>query len=105
MQTELLLTLVLIFAGFILLFLFLNKKISNLEKNKTDQALMEWLKTMQSTINSSSLQTVRTLQENSKQLNERLDKTAMAMRDVGKEVGQMSEIGRNMRELQEFHLN
>lgn len=102
MQTELLLTLVLIFAGFILLFLFLNKKISNLEKNKTDQALMEWLKTMQSTINSSSLQTVRTLQENSKQLNERLDKTAMAMRDVGKEVGQMSEIGRNMRELQEF---
>ena len=45
---------------------------------------------------------VRTLQENSKQLNERLDKTAAVMREVGVEVGQMSEIGRNMRELQEF---
>jgi DNA recombination protein RmuC len=50
--------------------------------------------------NSSSM--VRTLQENSKQLNERLDKAAEVIRDVGKEVGQMSEIGRNMRELQDF---
>jgi DNA recombination protein RmuC len=45
---------------------------------------------------------IKTLQENSKQLNERLDKAAVAMRDVGKEVGQMNEIGRNMKELQEF---
>jgi DNA recombination protein RmuC len=45
---------------------------------------------------------VRTLQENSKQLNERLDKAALTMRDVGKEVGEMNEIGRNMKELQEF---
>src|SRR6266700_8431057 len=45
---------------------------------------------------------VRTLQENSKQLNERLDKAAAVIRDVGREVGQMSEIGRNMRELQDF---
>lgn len=45
---------------------------------------------------------VHTLQENSKQLNERLDKAAEVIRDVGREVGQMSEIGRNMRELQDF---
>ena len=45
---------------------------------------------------------VRTLQENSKQLNERLDKAAEVIRDVGKEVGQMSEIGRSMKELQDF---
>src|SRR6266700_26621 len=45
---------------------------------------------------------VRTLQENSKQLNERLDKAAAVIKDVGKEVGEMSEIGRSMRELQEF---
>ena len=42
------------------------------------------------------------LQENSKQLNERLDKAAAVMRDVGVEVGQMSEIGRSMKELQDF---
>ena len=57
---------------------------------------------MQSTINNSSTETVRTLQENSKQLNERLDNAARVIKDVEKEIGQMSEIGRSMRELQEF---
>ena len=102
MPNEFLILTVLILAGFIVLAYFLNKKLSGLEKQKTDETLLEWLKTMQTTINSSSSQTVRTLQENSRQLNERLDKAAMAMRDVGKEVGQMNEIGRNMKELQEF---
>jgi DNA recombination protein RmuC len=35
-------------------------------------------------------------------MNERLDTAARVIRDVEKEVGQMSEIGRNMRELQDF---
>lgn len=63
---------------------------------------MEWLKTMQGSIDSSSTNMVKTLQENTKQLNERLDKAASVIRDVGVEVGQMSEIGRNMKDLQEF---
>jgi len=63
---------------------------------------MEWLKTMQSSIDSSSTHMVKTLQENSKQLNDRLDKAASVIRDVGHEVGQMSEIGRSMKELQDF---
>lgn len=63
---------------------------------------MEWLKTMQSSIDSSSTHMVKTLQENSKQLNERLDRTANVIKDVGHEVGQMSEIGRSMKELQDF---
>lgn len=88
-----------IIIGFTLLIYFLNKKLSG---NKTDKALMEWLKTMQSTVDSSSSQTIKTLQENSKQLNERLDNAARVIRDVEKEVGEMSEIGRNMRELQDF---
>jgi DNA recombination protein RmuC len=45
---------------------------------------------------------VKTLQENSKQLNDRLDKAASVIKDVGHEVGQMSEIGRSMKELQDF---
>jgi len=99
MQTELLIILGVIVTGFIAITYFLNKKLS---QQKPDQALLEWLKTMQSTINDSSTQTVRTLQENTKQLNERLDTAARVIRDVEKEVGQMSEIGRNMRELQDF---
>ena len=99
MQTELLIILGVIVIGFIVIIYFLNKKLS---QQKPDEALLEWLKTMQSTINTSSSQTVRTLQENTKQLNERLDTAARVIRDVEKEVGQMSEIGRNMRELQDF---
>jgi DNA recombination protein RmuC len=76
---------------------FINRKLSEINKPRTDEALLEWLKSMHSSNNM-----VKTLQENSKQLNERLDKAALAMRDVGKEVGEMNEIGRNMKELQEF---
>ncbi len=102
-----------IILGFVGLFFFINKKLSVQQKPQTDQALVEWLKTMQASLEvtnktlnesmqSNSSTMVRTLQENSKQLNERLDKAAEVIRDVGKEVGQMSEIGRNMRELQDF---
>lgn len=113
MSNELLLIVGVIVIGFGILFVTLNKKISALSKQQTDQSLLEWLKSMQHslettnrTINESmqanSTHMVRTLQENSKQLNERLDKAAEVIRDVGKEVGEMSEIGRSMKELQDF---
>lgn len=112
-MSELLIILLVILLSFGLLFFVINKKLSDLKKPQEDKALVEWLKTMQQslevtnrTINDSmqanSTHMVRTLQENSKQLNERLDKAAAVMRDVGKEVGEMSEIGRSMRELQDF---
>ncbi|MEK7551623.1 MAG: DNA recombination protein RmuC [Patescibacteria group bacterium] len=102
MQQDLLIILIFILAGFGILLFFINKKLDNTNNSKTDQALLEWLKSMQVSINSSSNNMVKTLQENSKQLNERLEKTAMVIKDVEREVGQMSEIGRNMRELQDF---
>ena len=100
-------------TAFLFILWFFNKKISDLQKSKTDQHLLEWLKVMQKTVdatnktineslNTNSSHMIRTLQENTKQLNERLDKAAAVMRDVGVEVGQMSEIGRSMKELQDF---
>lgn len=102
MDSQLLIIISLIFIGFLITIYFLNNKISSLQNNKADASLLEWLKTMQSTINSSSTHMVKTLQENSKQLNDRLDRAATVIRGVGKEVGQMSEIGRSMKELQDF---
>jgi DNA recombination protein RmuC len=102
MQSEFLILILITLFGFLFILFFINRKLSKINKPKTDEALLEWLKSMQSSISSSSNNMVKTLQENSKQLNERLDKAALAMRDVGKEVGQMNEIGRNMKELQEF---
>ncbi len=112
MQTAYLLIFLLIF-GLGVLFYFLNKQLSDLKNQKTDDSLLEWLKTMQSSLEStnktlndalraSSTNMTKVLQENSKQLNERLDRAAAVIRDVGKEVGQMSEIGRSMKELQDF---
>lgn len=112
MQTETTLLVILV-LGFAIVIYLLNRKLSQLQEKKPDDALLEWLKTMQSSLEStnktlndalrnSSNHMVKTLQENSKQLNQRLDKAAAVIRDVGKEVGEMSEIGRNMRELQEF---
>lgn len=68
----------------LILFFVLYKKVSSLGKDTQDQSLIEWLKTMQ------------------RSLDERLDKAAIAVRGVEREVGKMSEIGRNMQELQEF---
>lgn len=84
-----------------------------MKKQAPDQSLVEWLKSMQASVEttnktlneamqSNSSHMVRTLQENTKQLNERLDKAAQVIAGVGKEVGQMSEIGRSMKELQDF---
>lgn len=94
-------------------FYFFNRKISQLQNQKTDQMLLEWLKTMQVTMDTtnkninenmqnSSMHMAKILQENARQLHERLDKAAEAVKDVNKEVGKMSEIGRNMQELQDF---
>lgn len=109
MNIELVYLLVII-LGFALTWFFLGRKQS---PPQTDQTLVEWLKTMQKTLDATqktlneSLHTnssdmVKTLQENSKQLNERLDKASGVIREVSEEVGKMNEIGRNMKELQEF---
>ena len=113
MQAETFVIILSVILGFGIIFYLINKKLSELGNQKSDQSLLEWLKTMQGSIdstnkavnealNNTSNHMVKTLQENSKQLNERLDKAANVIRDVGTEVGKMSEIGRNMRELQEF---
>ena len=113
MQTDLIIAISLIIGCFIATIYLFNRKLSELQKPKDETHLIEWLKTMHGslevtnkTINdalrSSSTDMVKTLQENTKQLNERLDRAAAVIRDVGKEVGQMSEIGRSMKELQEF---
>lgn len=110
MQLEALLIIAILLCGIGLLAYLINKKSS---KPSADPSLLEWMRTMQSqveatqktvyeTLTMNSQHMMRTLQENTKQMNERLDKAAAAMQDVNREVGKMSEIGRNMQELQEF---
>ena len=100
----------------VIIFLLVSTVVFLIFKQKpssSDTSLLEWMKSMQTsvdatqktlyeTLHNNSNTMMRTLQENTKQLNERLDKAAEAMRDVNREVGKMSEIGRNMQELQDF---
>lgn len=111
MQPELLIILFTIIIGFAIHFFFLVKK--QKETPAPDKALLEWLKSMQTSIDTtnktlnesmrnSSLEMTKVLQENSKQINDRLTRAAEVIGDVNKEIGQMSEIGRSMKELQDF---
>src|SRR3990172_10563859 len=90
MPTSSLIIILILLVGFSILFYLQIKK-----PKKTDETLIEWLKSMQTSFDNTSKTMFKTLQDNSKELNQRLDKAAIA-------IGEMSELGRNMRELQEF---
>ena len=86
-------------------FLFYRKLEDLKQKDESDESskiLMEWLKEMRTSLdkNTDTLQTQ--LQTTNKAINERLDNAAKVIGMVGKEVGQMSEIGRSMKDLQDF---
>lgn len=114
MKSEYLLLLSLIVLGFCLFFYFLNRKFSQMSsKDKESETLVKWLQSMQQSLDTvtktfnDSLQKTNqnitsTLQTNTKSLNDRLDKAAQIIGAVGKEVGQMAEIGRSMKDLQDF---
>ncbi len=98
MNIDLLVISILIVLGFGLVIFFINRK----HNSNSDATLVEWLKSMQKTLEMNNQTVNRTLQENTHQLNQRLDKAAEVISGVQKNIGEMSEIGRNMKSLQEF---
>lgn len=88
-------TLIVIVSAFVALGIFINKKLTDLlEKQKPSNELLEYLKT-----------TNHRLDEQGKSFNERLDNAAKVIGAVQKNIGEMSEIGRGMKELQDFLKN
>ncbi len=79
--------------GFVIfIFYFFNKRFLEIkELARPDETLKEWLKSQQ-----------EVTQQTSKAINERLDRAAQVIAGVQKSLGEMSEIGRGMRDLQEF---
>ena len=83
---------IIVVVGLLLLGLFINRRLSALlEKQKPTDELLEYLKTTNVRLN-----------EQSKSFNERLDNAARVIGEVQRSIGEMSEIGRGMKELQEF---
>jgi DNA recombination protein RmuC len=91
MANELYLFAALIISALAIGVVLINRKISEVKEATKDETLVEWLKSQQ--VSS---------QETSKEINERLDRAARVIAGVQRSIGEMSEIGRGMKDLQEF---
>ncbi len=111
MDPNIYLILAIIVAGFGITLILFRKWLG--QKPQTDTALTQWLQSMQSSLEltnkslneamrGSSADTAKVLQENTRQLNERLDNAAKVISDVQRNLGEMSEVGRGIKSLQEF---
>ncbi len=113
MQIDLVILVVVLVSGFAFLGWILKREIGKSTDTPDNAALIEWLKSMQTSVENTnrtlndamrgtSTEMTRTLQANTRQLNERLDEAARVIGSLNKHVGEMSEVGRGIRSLQEF---
>jgi DNA recombination protein RmuC len=110
MQIDTIVLLLGLFIGFGMLgFLLLTQK----KNTSSDATLVEWLSSLQRSmeltnksvseaLRGQTAETSRVLMTNTKQMNERLDVASQVIGDLKKNLGEMSEIGRGIKNLQEF---
>lgn len=72
------------------------------EKTKPSQELIEWLKNVSTRMETATAQVDQKLSDNMKNFNNRLDRAAFIIAQVQKNIGEFSEIGRSMKDLQEL---
>lgn len=95
--------LVVLVGSLFLLGLYINRKLTEIkESQNAPQELLEVIKVLQEGSKEDRKVLLDSLQQNTQALNQRLDAAARVIGDVQKNVGEMSEIGRGMKELQEF---
>src|SRR3989344_5907633 len=114
MNSDFIILIVVLIAGFGVLAWLVKKelgKFSQMDENK--DTFLEFFKSMQTDIREqckilneamrgTSGDVAKLLQANTKQLNDRLDTAARVIGDLKKDLGEMSEVGRGIRSLQEF---
>lgn len=86
----------------IIIIWFLHRELREVKKPVQNDTLIEWLKSMQQDVRGTSTSVAKLLQENTRQLNDRLDNAARVISSVQKNLGEMSEVGRGIKSLQEF---
>lgn len=100
---ELGLLILILVAGLVIIGLFINKKLTDLANHqKPSDELLEIIKLLQSSSQQDRQTLLDSLQKNTQSLNERLDNAARVIGQVQKNIGEMSEIGRGMKDLQAF---
>jgi DNA recombination protein RmuC len=100
-QTLLLIIGAIVVVGFFVFFKQL-QELKEKKEDKSQEVLMKWLQEMRGSLDKNTETLEKRLESTNKAINERLDNAAKIIGAVGKEVGQMSEIGRSMKDLQDF---
>ena len=72
------------------------------KKSNVSEELIEWLKDLGARVDKQTETMDHRLTQNIDMFNKRLDKAAQVIGDVQKSIGEFSEIGRSMQQLQEF---
>jgi DNA recombination protein RmuC len=95
--------LIIVLAALVILAIFVNKKLSDLkDAQKPSDELLEVIKMLQTGSKEDRRVLLSSLQQNTQAMNERLDNAARVISQVQKNIGEFSEIGRGMKDLQEF---
>jgi DNA recombination protein RmuC len=98
-----LITLAILIGGLVVIGLYINRKLTEIsEKQKPSDELLEVIKMLQSGSKEDRRVLLDSLSKNTQALNERLDAAARVIGQVQRNVGEMSEIGRGMKDLQQF---
>lgn len=100
---DMVILLAVLIAGLVIVGLLVNRKLSQIEeKQKPSDELMQIINMLQEGSKEDRKVLLKSLRENTEALNERLDNAAKVIGAVRENLGEMSEIGRGMKELQEF---
>jgi DNA recombination protein RmuC len=95
--------LIITLAALVIVAIFINKKLSDIKANqKPSDELLEIIRMLQTGSKEDRRMLMDSLQKNTQSLNERLDNAARVISQVQRNIGEMSEIGRGMKDLQEF---
>src|SRR5437762_12208624 len=95
MSTDSLIITAILLIGFFVLFLLQRK-------NKPSDQVLQIMKLLQDGSQQDRKVLLDTLQKNTQALNERLDNAAKVIAGVSKDIGEVSEIGRSMKDLQDL---
>lgn len=95
--------LIIVLAVLVVIAIFINKKLSDLkEAQKPSDELLEVIRTLQTGSREDRRDLLNSLQKNTQAVNERLDNAARVISQVQRNLGEMSEIGKGIRTLQDF---
>ncbi len=103
MQSEVYIASGIIIAAFVALTGYLHWQLSQIKNSASmDNTLIQWLQSMQQSLQVSNKNITDTLLKSSRDLNFRLDKAAEVIGALQKEAGQFSSVSQSMRDLQAF---